>query len=130
MPNHSIWDDTTNPPAWRAATAADVGSGTSAVIPPGGGDPVALPLTVTVAGTAQTVILDGVSLPRTFFYDIGASTTVLTEVQGASGGAWFPANFGSAGVISADEMHTLDSPVYAVRFTRASGSNSSTVVIK
>ena len=128
MPNHSIWDDTTNPPAWRAATAADVGSGTSTVTDPVSGDPVEMP--ITVAGTPVEVLLDGVAVPRTFFYDIGATTTVLTEVQGIAGGSWFPANFGAVGVISADEMYTLDSPVYAVRFTRASGSNSSTVVIK
>src|SRR5690606_17247090 len=95
-----------------------------------GGSQSALPLTVTVAGTAQTVVVDGVALPRTFFYDVGASTSVLPEVQGVSGGTWFPANFGAAGVISADAVHTLDAPVYAVRFTRSSGSNSSTVVIR
>jgi hypothetical protein len=113
------------------SNGALVSGGSTTTTAPGGGthDFATGGLTVTVAGTAQTVVLAGVALPRTLYYTIGATSPVLTETQGSDGGAWFPANFGAAGVLSASAVHTLDSPVYAIRFTRQSGANSSTVVI-
>jgi hypothetical protein len=112
-------------------------SGESVVTPPGGGShdfatDGSLVLTLS-SGTAQVVVLQGVALPRMLYYTIDSGVSILTEVQGAPGGVWFPINFGAAGVLtSADSalsrMNSLDGPAYALRFTRTVGSGTTSKV--
>ncbi len=131
MPNHSIWDDTTNPPAWRAATAADVGSGTSTVIPPGGGDPVNLdeePLVVTQNdGTERVIPTDGLRGRQLVITAVGDAAITVTQ-QVVKDGPFLFAHVVTASSSDNDRTTTVGTThggnVYAIKLQRTAGTNA------
>lgn len=97
--------------------------GGSTVIPPGGGDPVALPINGVLGdGDAVVVGMAGVFLPRTVWRNAVPGDAVRIRYRVDSAAPWVEYSNG-AGYIE----HTLEAPLHEIEFQRISGSGTTSV---
>ena len=122
MPNHSIWDDTTNPPAWRAATAADVGSGTSTVTVDG--TQLSLPQTIPLAPNTPVTMQAQGMVDRSISVTVDAGDTVVVRWRLTAGGAWQV-----FGTYTTSVNLILQSSVQALQFEQTAGTGDSFVEV-
>ncbi len=93
---------------------------------------VDFPIAITIAtGTPYVVGLAGVTDSPSLAVNPVGDAAINVEVQYASGGAWFPGVDGpiTASSTTDDKQHPGLPRCYAIRFTRATGTNGTSTVV-